>query len=434
MYPSDYYYLNLLDGIDYVEVGSINANTIKIDELLHELEIGKVDAVEGKGLSSNDYTTADKNKVALILTNQGTTKYLRGDGTYQFIGWDTITDKPSAYVPTSHTSTLTTYGAGSASYYGHVKLSDSTSSTSGTSGGVAATPAAVKSAIDRAAAKQRTTTLTVGISGRSYGAISVDYWCTSGSTASQINAAILACNNTGGGRVMLLEGTYNIESNITMRDNVTLAGQGMGSRIVIDTSRRIDLNGLSWANINNLHLSGASRMVGPSIAIQLTNSAAVIHDCYIQGFVTAISIDGKKHNEITEVRDCYIRECGYNGGYGIKLAGYQGAIITNNKLYDCRTGIGLTGGADRNIIQGNCVNMKATNNAAIHLTTSSYCAISNNVIMHENADTTQIDKPVTWDGYSLYIAGQQNIVQGNTSFGKAPVNEGTSNDVKDNKY
>ena len=261
MYPSDYYYLNLLDGIDYVEVGSINANTIKIDELLHELEIGKVDAVEGKGLSSNDYTTADKNKVALILTDQGTTKYLRGDGTYQFVGWDTITDKPSAYIPTSHTSTSTTYGAGSASYYGHVKLSDSTSSTSGTSGGVAATPAAVKSAIDRAAAKQRTTTLTVGISGRSYGAISVDYWCTSGNTASQINAAILACNNTGGGRVMLLEGTYNIEGNITMRDNVTLAGQGMGSRIVIDTSRRIDLNGLSWANINNLYLSGASRMV-----------------------------------------------------------------------------------------------------------------------------------------------------------------------------
>ena len=52
--------------------------------------------------------------------------------------------------PTNHASTATTYGAGTASNYGHVKLSDSTSSTSGTGGGVAATPAAVKSAYDRA--------------------------------------------------------------------------------------------------------------------------------------------------------------------------------------------------------------------------------------------------------------------------------------------
>ncbi len=52
--------------------------------------------------------------------------------------------------PTSHASSATTYGAGSGTNYGHVKLSDATDSTSGTSGGVAATPAAVKSAYDLA--------------------------------------------------------------------------------------------------------------------------------------------------------------------------------------------------------------------------------------------------------------------------------------------
>lgn len=52
--------------------------------------------------------------------------------------------------PKSHASSATTYGAGNGSNYGHVKLSDSTSSTSGVSGGIAATPAAVKSAYDRA--------------------------------------------------------------------------------------------------------------------------------------------------------------------------------------------------------------------------------------------------------------------------------------------
>ena len=52
--------------------------------------------------------------------------------------------------PKAHASTATTYGAGSSSNYGHVKLSDSHTSTSGTSGGTAATPSAVKSAYDLA--------------------------------------------------------------------------------------------------------------------------------------------------------------------------------------------------------------------------------------------------------------------------------------------
>lgn len=53
--------------------------------------------------------------------------------------------------PIDHKATGTTYGAGSSGYYGHVKLSDSTTSTTGTSGGTAATPKAVSDAL--AAAK-----------------------------------------------------------------------------------------------------------------------------------------------------------------------------------------------------------------------------------------------------------------------------------------
>lgn len=52
--------------------------------------------------------------------------------------------------PKAHASTETTYGAGSAAQYGHVKLSDATNGTSGATGGVAATPKAVKAAYDLA--------------------------------------------------------------------------------------------------------------------------------------------------------------------------------------------------------------------------------------------------------------------------------------------
>ena len=48
--------------------------------------------------------------------------------------------------PTSHAATTTTYGIGTGSNYGHVKLSDSTNSTSAASAGVAATPKAVREA------------------------------------------------------------------------------------------------------------------------------------------------------------------------------------------------------------------------------------------------------------------------------------------------
>lgn len=73
--------------------------------------------------------------------------------------WAKASSKPSytasevGAAPTSHASSSTTYGAGSSSNYGHLKLSDSTSSTSGTSGGIAATPSAVKSAYDLANGK-----------------------------------------------------------------------------------------------------------------------------------------------------------------------------------------------------------------------------------------------------------------------------------------
>lgn len=63
--------------------------------------------------------------------------------------------------PTSHASTATTYGAGTNSNYGHVKLSDATDGTAAAaSGGTAATPKAVSDAL--AAAKSYADTVAAG--------------------------------------------------------------------------------------------------------------------------------------------------------------------------------------------------------------------------------------------------------------------------------
>ena len=64
--------------------------------------------------------------------------------------WQKVKTLLNAKAPTSHASTATSYGMGTASNYGHVKLSDSTSSTSAASAGIAASPKAVKTAYDLA--------------------------------------------------------------------------------------------------------------------------------------------------------------------------------------------------------------------------------------------------------------------------------------------
>ena len=99
-----------------------------------------------------------------------TTKFLRADGTWaapptgSTITVDSslsststnpvqnkvVNSALSGKAPTSHATSSTTYGAGTSSNYGHVKLSDSTSSTSAASSGVAASPKAVKDAYDLA--------------------------------------------------------------------------------------------------------------------------------------------------------------------------------------------------------------------------------------------------------------------------------------------
>ena len=63
---------------------------------------------------------------------------------------NTINTALDGKAPTFHAVNANTYGLGTGSVYGHVKLSDSTSSTSAASAGIAASPKAVKAAYDLA--------------------------------------------------------------------------------------------------------------------------------------------------------------------------------------------------------------------------------------------------------------------------------------------
>lgn len=89
-----------------------------------------------------------------------------------FARGDHVHPSDTSRAPVSHATTATTYGKGTSSNYGHVKLSDSTTATTAAaSGGTAATPKAVSDAL--AAAKTYADGLDTGVSNVTVDGISV---------------------------------------------------------------------------------------------------------------------------------------------------------------------------------------------------------------------------------------------------------------------
>lgn len=132
------------------------AQGVALKALIDALDSDKVDKVSGKGLSTNDYTTTEKNKLSGIAAgaevNQnafsnikvGTTTVAADakTDTVEFVG-SNVTITPDA----TNDKVTFAVASGTTSAAGIVKLSTSTSSTSTS---LAATPSAVKSAYDLA--------------------------------------------------------------------------------------------------------------------------------------------------------------------------------------------------------------------------------------------------------------------------------------------
>lgn len=147
---------------EFYDVDVQNANMDKIDTVLNENAEAANDHITNKnnphnvtknqiGLG-NVNNTSDANKP--VSTAQATAiadaKKAATDHIANKNNPHDVTASQVGAAPTAHASSATTYGIGTSSNYGHVKLSDSVSSTSAASAGVAASPKAVKSAYDLA--------------------------------------------------------------------------------------------------------------------------------------------------------------------------------------------------------------------------------------------------------------------------------------------
>ena len=339
-------------------------------------------AFSGNYTDLSNKPTSLKNPSPLTIRQNSTS----GGTSYDGSSAVTVNITPSGIsaAPTSHATNATTYGKGDGSNYGHLKLSDSTASTSSTTGGIAATPKAVKDAYDLAANKARTATFVVAASNsstKSKGA--ADYVCDGTSDQTEINNAISALPS-GGGMVLFLEGTYNISGSITLnKANVTLEGMGRSTIIRRSTSSSITIMSITASNviIQNLKVDGNKSSYS------------------ISGYPTCVAINGSSPT----VTNCEI--CGYGFGIAINIAESE-TLITNNHIHDL-TGNGIQGSNYGKIIISDNIIQKCDSRGISDIKESS---ITGNYISNTLSGINVKNNNIITGNYCVDGAGEESVV------------------------
>ena len=203
-------------------------------------------------------------------------------------------------------------------------------------------------------AGKRTCRFVVGTSTAGWTVADCDYLCDGTADDVEINAAIQALPSTGG-EIVILDGTYNIISSITVnKSNVTLSGNGAATIL------------LRSANIDVVFLSGVT-------------------NCKVRD----LAIDGNKI-DYTSNNSC------------IYLSTASNNIITGNICYNNYYGVFLPYNASNNVIMGNACN---NNNVGIYLSSSN---VNNNTIAGNTCSNNSSY------GINLYRSGSNNTITGNT--------------------
>lgn len=206
--------------------GDGSAYTVTLDPAPTALEVGMIITIIPHTKSTTTSATLDVNGLgakefrqrgcvtlflyppkdaSFLIANKPVTLMYDGsfwvDMTYSRTSWGDILSKPSSFTPSSHASESTTYGVGTGTNYGHLKLSSATDSTADVDGGTAATPAAAKAAYDKA--------VEVG---------NTRIWNSSGVTAANTNSwALSSCKLTmSGARNIALAYGYSYDTLVEM--------------------------------------------------------------------------------------------------------------------------------------------------------------------------------------------------------------------------
>jgi hypothetical protein len=243
--------------------------------------------------------------------------------------------------------------------------------------------------------RHRSVTLVVAASDSSTaGKESADYVCDGTADEVEINAAITVLNGLGGGKLVLLEGTYVLASEIDVVDNITLEGMGYNTYI-----RNYGILGTGINNLVIQNLRIACFLSGSTV--NLTSSTDItIKDCYIDSssqacikFQTSITRAYVYNNALRMLATSQpiISAIGgdYNkfinnyldGGNGTGVDGIYitstNSIMSGNNIIDVVSDAINTSG-NYNIISNNNINCNNNSGSKGIVNTGSYCNIQNN--------------------------------------------------------
>jgi parallel beta-helix repeat protein len=267
-----------------------------------------------------------------------------------------------------------------------------------------------------------------------------DYVCDGTADQEEINQAINDLP-TFGGRVLLLEGTYNISSPITiLKNNVTLEGQGAGTKLFLVNGANCDVirvgNGgtaLQGVKIANLKIDGNKNNQSSScygiffygysgglitqssvenciinnfnyygIVLAFSNNNIIIRNQLSLNFVGAIYLSEACYNTITG------NQVNSNGGIGIYLNSSRNNTITGNQVNsNFSQGIYIVN-SHYNTITGNQVNSNYSQ--GIYLSAAFDNIVTENYIKSNNSDGIRLES-----ADSNIIIG--NRCQGNSGYG-----------------
>ncbi|MFC4305811.1 right-handed parallel beta-helix repeat-containing protein [Cohnella boryungensis] len=379
----------------------------------------KVDKVAGRGLSTEDYTTAEKNKLAGIAV--GANNYVHP-----------ATHPPSIITQDANNRFMTDaektkLGDIAAGAQVNRAIATQTQAEAGTDNSTDMTPLRVAQAIAALSVGQRTATLVVAANNSSAKSkTGADYVCSGFSDQTTINNAINTLPASGG-KVLLMEGLYTVSGSILLNSNVTLEGVGAATVIKLRNSHNANVNIISNADTTNgnrnilirdLLIDGnkANQTSGTMLGIYLS----IVEYCTVeQTKITnlrndGISISGSNYNTITG------NACSSNTTAGITISsGNNNTIIGNTCISNTGNGIYIFIGNNNTITDNTCssntangINASDGNNTITGNTCSSnnngITSVGNNNTITGNACSSNTTAGITISG------GMYSNIQGNT--------------------
>lgn len=304
---------------------------------------------------------------------------------------------------------------------------------------------------------KRTARFSIGTSTNGWTANDCDYLCDGTDDQVEINAAIQALPS-GGGEIVILDGTYNINATISINiDNVTLRGNG-NNTVLVRCFNNSDFNigviSVTSTNgnciISDLRINGSSNYVSSynsGIVINSNNvfvSNIYIYDVYKNSINIGIDIIGNYN----KIKNCYINySTSYYGisiegndnkisnntlisvGYGIRIQG-DGSIVSNN-FCENNSYYGINpSNVNKLLIVGNVI--IDANRSGINCLQCHQSILSNNCIIKGTGNSSDY----TSSQYSIYLNYcTSNLISSNLILGKNGIdNNGSGNTWVNNKY